>query len=425
MRKHTLSAAVFSLLACTAHAQSKIPERTLGAPTVVGSESFRNIAAVRELSDGRVIVVERGPMNQMAQKLIADMAARMGRAGRGGRGGFAPDSTMPPQPKRVARVVMLDAALKTATPVGQSGTGATEYEQPDALVAGLHDTTLIVDLARSDAPVIDPSGRIVGSRPTPGPQIALIALGGLAVDHSGRLIYQPRTQSSRSTPAGMEIFTPDTAPLMAYDFKTGGTLPIGHVHVEPTSATMESDSTKPGSMHMRTKAFAFSTIDDWVMMPDGTIAIVRGSDLHIDWIGPNGRMRSTPAIPYAKIAVADSDKAKFRARLAGTSALMDSMPMMPRNMSMTQSEPDSFPAFKPPFSTRGAKAASDGSIWIPARIISPDAKEGYDVIGPNGRVRERIYLAKGQRLLGFGKDVVYVAVNEGPQDNRVARVALH
>lgn len=416
---------LFCLCASVARAQGAIPERTLGAPTVVGVESFRNIAAVRELSDGRLIVVERGPANAMMQSMMAGLAVRMGRGGRGGRGGTIPDSLAPPPPRRVARVVMFDAGLTTATPVGLAGTESGEYAQPDGLIAGPKDTTLLIDLGRGDIPVIDPAGRITAFKATPGSLIvALIALGGMAVDGAGRLLYQPRVQASRNTAAGMEIVTPDTAPIMAYDFKTGGTIPVAQVHVEESSNTMESDPTKPGAMHMRMKSPAFPVIDDWVMMRDGTLAIIRGADLHIDWIAPNGKRRSTPAIPYAKVPVADSDKVKFRARLKGIEGLTDSMPMMPRGMSMAQSEPDSFPAFKPPFSTRGAKAAPDGTIWLPARTISPASQDGFYVVGRDGRVREHVHLMKGQRLLGFGNGVVYVAVNEGPQDNRVARVPL-
>lgn len=415
--------AFLSVCACFAHAQGAIPERTLGAPTIVGVESFRNIAAVRELSDGRLIVVERGPMNAMMRNMIAGLAARMGR-GRGGRGGAGSDSLTAPQPTRVARVLVLDAKLATATPVGTQGAGSGELAQPEGLVAGLKDTTLLIDLGRSDIPVIDPAGRIVASRAVPAAPIALLAPGGIAVDGSGRLLYQPLVQQQRNASAGVEIVTPDTAPIMAFDFKTGGTIPVAQVHVEERSSTMESDSTRPGSMRMRMKTFPFPTIDDWVVMRDGTLAIIRGADLHIDWIAPNGKRQSSPPIPYAKVAVTDSDKVKFRSRMDAINGLTDSMPMMPRNLSTTQSAPDSFPAFKPPFSARGAKAAPDGTIWLPASFISPASADGFYVVGRDGRIREHIHLMKGQRLVGFGNGVVYVAVNQGPQDNRVARVPV-
>jgi hypothetical protein len=429
---------ILCLTACTLHAQGAIKERTLGAPTAIDSEPFRNIASVRELSDGRLLVVERGPMNAIMQGIMADAARRMaanGRAGRGGRsatqdsarntmlaqmsGAAAPGGT-----RREARVLIFDRALTHATTVGHAGSETGAYSQPETLIAGVADTTLLIDLGVSDIAVIDPSGAIVHPKTIPSVPGALLAVGGAASDRAGRLLYIPRQQVTRMTPAGMVVGAPDTAAIIAFDFKTGGTLPVAVVHEAPSAITMVRDTVRSGGMHMMSKSFPFPTIDDWVMMPDGTLAIIRGADLHIDWIAPNGKVRSTPPIPYIKNTVSDSDKVKFLESLHLTENIAGANPLMPPGMSITQINPDSFPAFKPPFSARGAKAASDGTIWLPAKTISPASSDGFYVIGLNGRIREHVHLMKGQHLLAFGKGVVYVEVNEGRQDNRVARVPL-
>ena len=94
--------------------------------------------------------------------------------------------------------------------------------------------------------------------------------------------------------------------------------------------------------------------------------------------------------------------------------------MMPRGMSVVRQDPDSFPQFKPPFAYRGARAASDGTIWLPAKIVSPAAADGWAVVTADGKVREIVHLAKGVDLLGFGKGAVYVSVNGG----RLGRIPL-
>jgi hypothetical protein len=38
-------------------------------------------------------------------------------------------------------------------------------------------------------------------------------------------------------------------------------------------------------------------LDDWTVLADGSVAIIRARDLRIDWIEPDGTRRSTPAIP--------------------------------------------------------------------------------------------------------------------------------
>src|SRR5262249_18443800 len=39
--------------------------------------------------------------------------------------------------------------------------------------------------------------------------------------------------------------------------------------------------------------------DEWALLPDGTVAIVRAHDYHIDWISPDGTQSSTPKMPFA------------------------------------------------------------------------------------------------------------------------------
>jgi hypothetical protein len=400
------------------HASGSTPERTLGAPTVIASEPFWNIASVRELSDGRVLVLQRGPMNGFARAMASNMMNII--APRCGRGSAAVDSLRSRPEPPAARIVLFDSKLKQASLVGHAGTGPNDYQQPEALHATLADTTLVLDAGRGDMLVIDPSGKIVGTRPVPGGNGALAATGGLAVDRSGRLLFSPREQIMKQTAAGMEGGTPDSLAIVAFDPRTGGTMPVAHVRTAGMTTVMQANPSIPGAFTSRMKPTPFAAIDDWVMMPDGTLAIIRGADLHIDWIAPDGKIRSTPPIPYARRAVSDSDKVAFIKAMHATDSMMKKMPSSAM-ITITQVEPDSFPRFKPPFTTRGAKAASDGTIWLPAKIISPAAADGYYVIGPDGKIRELVHLPAGQRLIGFGKGVIYVAYNE----SRIARVPLH
>jgi hypothetical protein len=411
-----------SLSAVIARAQPTYKERTLGAPVAQGAEPLRSIAAVRELSDGRVVVAERGPLNAVVRNMMTNFARAASRDGRGGAADSIINSIANQPGGPPPRIVVFDAKLASVQPVSrQAGADAPALAQTQALVGARADTTLLLVLGSTDLSVIDPSGSFVGSRSIPVGSGASLGDAGVAIDRSGRLFFQPRAQVSRNTAAGMEVGTPDSAAIIALDFKTGGTIPVAYVRVGGNTVIMAPDSSSPGKMKMLMKSEPFPAIDDWVLMPDGTLAIIRGADLHIDWIAPNGKSRATPPISYARQAVTDSEKVTFRNRLR----LIDSLPIFPRNMSVVPVEPDSFPHFKPPFSVRGAMAASDGTIWIPSKIVSPATTEGYAVIGTDGRVREIVHLAQGQQLLGFGKGVVYVQVRNGPQDNRLARVPLH
>jgi hypothetical protein len=405
-----------------AHAAGSTPERTFGPPTAIASEPFWNIASVRELSDGRLLVVQRGPMNGMMRSVMSNaLDALNGRCGGSGRGAAAINSAFLGGPESpAARIVLFDAKLAHATPIGHAGSGPSEYQQPEMLYAAPADTTLVLDNGRSDMLVIDPTGKFVATKPVPGGNSALMAVGGVALDRNGRLLYAPREVVSRQTAAGMESGSPDSIAIIAFDPNTGSTIPVAHVRVMGTTILIDANPAAPGKMIARSKSVPFPIIDDWVVMPDGTLAIIRGTDLHIDWIAPDGKIRSTPPIPYARRAVTDSDKAAFIDAARSADAMMKSMPASAM-MTITRLDPDSFPRFKPPFASRGAKAASDGTIWLPSKTISPGSPDGYYVIGPDGKIREIVHFPPGERLIGFGKGVAYVAYN----DSRVARVPLH
>ena len=44
------------------------------------------------------------------------------------------------------------------------------------------------------------------------------------------------------------------------------------------------------------------------MTPDGTLAVVRGRDYHVDWLGADGRWTSSPKMPFDWQRVSDARK---------------------------------------------------------------------------------------------------------------------
>ena len=52
-------------------------------------------------------------------------------------------------------------------------------------------------------------------------------------------------------------------------------------------------------------------VDDWAVLSDGTIAVVRGQDYHVDFYTPDGKKSSTAKIAYEWQRLSDEDKVKF------------------------------------------------------------------------------------------------------------------
>ncbi len=75
-------------------------------------------------------------------------------------------------------------------------------------------------------------------------------------------------------------------------------------------------------MHIAMTALPMATVDDWAVTSDGRIAIVRGRDYHVDWLGADGGWTSTPRVAFAwerldderKTALIDSVQAAMQRR---------------------------------------------------------------------------------------------------------------
>lgn len=77
-----------------------------------------------------------------------------------------------------------------------------------------------------------------------------------------------------------------------------------------------------------------------------------------------------------------------------------------------------FPEAKPPIPSFGTVAMFDGSgnLWVARNGKVGDATPHYDVIAEGKGLVGRVDLPKGTRLLGFGKNAVYLARNEEGSD---------
>jgi hypothetical protein len=51
--------------------------------------------------------------------------------------------------------------------------------------------------------------------------------------------------------------------------------------------------------------------DDWALMSDGTIALVRTKDYHVDWLNPDGTVTASPKIPFQWERLTDEGKVAF------------------------------------------------------------------------------------------------------------------
>ncbi len=357
------------LLATSAGAQ-QVPTITLRAPVAEHEEPLSEAGGLRELRDGRVLVVD----------------------------------------SRERLLVLYDFAKGTATRVSRQGAGPLEYRIPGPLVA-VGDSVMMMDLLQQRLLVIDPNGVPLRTQrliPT-GEAVTALARYGviLAADARGRFYSESR---------GMTIVTgkmpvmSDTIALVRWARYgvQGDTLAI---RVEPAPMP-KMDLANRSKVGMKVPIVAYQPRDTWAVFRDGTVAILRVADYHSEWIAPDGKRSVGARLAHVPVPVTERDKERVRktTREAYEWGLKLGISMAGANarqipkISLELEEPAPWPKVKPPFSS--ARAAPDGRLWV-ARATSDDELAEYDVVAPGGRLEKRVRFPKGVTLAGFGTDVLY------------------
>ena len=393
---------LLAALSTTAAAQS-IPIRTLGPILATSTENVGPAVTVRGTSDGHVIV------------------------GAGAR----------------QRVYAFDSTLQKFTIVADSGTGTGLIPvRTTGLISYLGDSTLLPDFGANALQVLDASGKQVRSMAPPNaadlPFLGIPAgFGRPSLDPKGRLIYRtmlrPNVQMKR-TEGGDQKMDPmkvnaDSSPIVRGDFDTRQVDTLGWMK-SPSQGKMSMDlkmnpagGAPTATLHMQMNPFPMA--DEWAVLSDGTVGIVRVHDYHIDWIDTNGKLTSSPKLPIDWRRYTDSEKTQrvdsmrkvaeeqMKQATVKMSAMGAGAPQLKFDITMV---PDSeFPNFWPPVEPGSVLADLDDHIWV-LPTTSTNAANGftYDVINREGKIFERVQFPKGRVLAGFGPhDVVYMTHTDG------------
>jgi hypothetical protein len=429
--------------AVPAAAQQPMAPHPLGAVTQTAAEPFGSIMSVRHLPGGRV--------------LVNDMARR--------------------------KVVMLDQALATSTVIADSTSAtANAYSgRVGNLIPYRGDSTLFVDPTSLSMLLIDPSGKVgrVMSIPRPNDAGSLASVGGgqPGFDAQGRLVYRSNGFRSFGPPPGaggagfqMPVF-PDSAPILRVELATRKVDTAAFIKIPKINmSVVMGDNGMPRSMSSITNPLPVT--DDWAVTATGALAVIRGQDYHVDWIGADGSKTSSPKMPFdwqrmndeQKVAFLDSTKTameKMRATMmasGGPQAAGDGRrivtdgaggggggapqvfmsfggpgggapPQRGANAQggpngaapnggfqmppITLVQPSELPDYKPPFATGAARADADGNIWVREIPTKPYPGPVYGIIDGKGQLIDRVVLPPGSAIAGFGPGgIVYLGVRD-------------
>jgi hypothetical protein len=438
IRQLSFSLGLAVVLVPMAAAQQALPPvHPIGPIEHVTAEPMKAVSAVRELSGRRVLV------NDIIEH----------------------------------RVLLFDSTLAQARPVADStSTTANAYgNMPGGLIPYRGDSTLFIDPASLSMLVFDDAGKVARVMSVPRPNEAMFLIGGpfgqTGFDPSGRLVYRGNINPMRRPPGKGDDDKmvlpqfPDSAPIVRVTLATRAEDTVAYYKLPPTK--MNIVRTDNGFTATST-VNPMPVVDDWALLPDGTVAIVRGKDFHVDYIRPDGTRTSSAKIPFdwerltddMKAAVIDSAKTIMEQRRqdqlakiqetrsaggaanqrrvttgadGGGGAGAGNMVFVMRtggdaggganpptrggsNQTITMPplqfvDPYELPDYRPAFTTGATRCDTQGNLWIRTTRVEDD-KPLYDVVNDKGELVDRVLLPPHRTLAGFGPGVVYMGVND-------------
>jgi hypothetical protein len=207
-------------------------------------------------------------------------------------------------------------------------------------------------------------------------------------------------------------------------------------------------------------------------MSDGTIAVARARDYHIDWFGADGGHTASPKVAHEWVHLSDADKQHMADSLTGVrdsanKVMLATMtagnggrsgnpmydvagrmigmsfpaqavarggdaapPPPPRPAPVTPPQvlspvsPDVFPDYLPPFSSQ-ALADADNHLWVmlPETMIDRTTASAYDIIDRKGVLIDRVR-QPGSRIIGFGVGGILYVVTRDAGEVRLTKMSV-
>lgn len=350
---------------------------TLDNPDATLSEPFSMIRGVRELSNGRIVVVD----------WIEN------------------------------RVVLADLTAVAVRPLLRDGPGPQEVRLPSGLVRLRGDTTLLYDDGNARSHILAPDGRSVRTIAADVP-----GRGGIrGVDATGAFLHGIPAWAE-----GPNALPDDSVRIVRWDPRAN-TAPRVIAVVQGTRYHKD----RSPAMQPRLPMVGFASQDAWAVTPDGALAIVRATPYRVEFHVPGRVPVVGPAYPVEPRAGTQADRLRFVREFAAGSAVSGRGPNggMGRGESIDATEvarlarTAEWSATHPPFDPSAVLVAADGRVWV-GRTPRPDLAPRYDVFDAKGVLALQVDLPRGRRVLEVGRLGVYAVVEDGDGVQTIERYRL-
>jgi hypothetical protein len=280
--------------------------------------------------------------------------------------------------------------------------------------------------------LIDPSGRIVRTIAAPSRNAGNELIGGPfgtpGVDTKGRLVFRESLVNPINPTTGTRPRV-DSAMIVRFNLTSRSVDSVVKLRVpvgRPVVVTMNFNGRPLQGVDFVVDPIPWT--DDWAILSDGTIAVVRGREYRVEFFDEDDRKILSAKLPFAwqhltdedKTAIVDSVRTEMeigrkalvradsvRRADAGRAGPMNAF--LPVQFVTLGEMPDYRPAFRP----GAALGDADGHLWI-RTSETHDNGVVYDVVNRQGELIDRVGVPRGRVIAGFGHGgVVYMAVLVG------------
>lgn len=353
---------------------------SLTRPDAVFAEPFTALRGVREMADGRV--------------MVADLRDKL--------------------------VQIVDLRTGAVAAVGREGQGPGEWSLPMGLYAMPNGQTVLQDMGNMRFLLIGADGKPIRAISPPNPPAQASAQGGgvrlmgstllnvRGADAQGRLYFQAMALPGEGS-------GPDSVAILRWDLKdrvdTVGWVPVATENRPQITRTGNNMTFRMGTQR------AWPAETQWAVAPNGQIAMAQPAPYRLVWRSPSGASPG-PIVPVSPVRVTEADKEEYREAMARATPVMVTMggggmggnragaSVAPRGA--TPSEDPEWPETKPPFTGRDAVLMTpEGEAWV-QRTVAAGAAPTYDVFDGRGQRVRQVTLRPRSRVIGFGKETVYV-----------------
>ncbi|MCA0377491.1 MAG: hypothetical protein LCH84_17755 [Gemmatimonadetes bacterium] len=159
---------------------------------------------------------------------------------------------------------------------------------------------------------------------------------------------------------------PDSVPIVRVNFDTRKADTVTFVKVPKNETQMTRG--EDGQTRITVKINPLPQADDWSLLSDGTVAVIRVLDYHVDYYTPDGKHIAGERLPYDWKQIPDDDKQKFVDSLKALAKVANDRASNGAGGGMRMMfEPiafERFPDYFPPVRQGASIADRDGNLWV-------------------------------------------------------------